>query len=74
MTDQHTDIADGLTPERRAHVIRGRAENHVPNPGYDQILADMAKDPGYADTLTPHMRLALATYANDKAAHDDLNN
>ncbi|MFE9922283.1 hypothetical protein ACFYQA_12020 [Streptomyces sp. NPDC005774] len=74
MTDQHTDIAEGLTPERRAHVLQGRASNYTPDPGYDRILADMAKDPGYADTLTPHLRLCVSTYANDKAAHEDLNN
>lgn len=73
MTDRHANISDGLTPENRARVIQSRADNYVPNPEYDQALARMDKEPSYADTLTPHMRLCLGTYANDKAAHEDLN-
>lgn len=69
----HGNVPDGLTPERHAHLIRGRAENFQPNPEYDAVLDLMAKDPAYADSLTPTMRMAIGLYANDKAAHQDLN-
>ncbi|MFF3894658.1 hypothetical protein ACFYY3_15985 [Streptomyces sp. NPDC001812] len=73
MTDNHQNIADGLTPENRARVIQSRADNYQHNPQYEQLLARIDKDPTYGDTITPTLRLALATYENDKAAHEDLN-
>ncbi|MCF1645986.1 hypothetical protein [Streptomyces indiaensis] len=69
----HQNIPADLTPERRAHLLRNRADNYTPKPEYDRALEQMAKDPAYADSLTPTMRMSLAYYADDKAAHDDLN-
>lgn len=69
----HNNVPDGLSPERHAHLIRGRAENFQPNAEYDAVLARMATDQAYADSLTPSTRMAVGLYANDKAAHQDLN-
>lgn len=69
----HRNVPDGLTPERHAHLIRGRAENFRPNAEYDAILARLAEDPSYSDSLTPTTRMAVGMYANDKNAHQDLN-
>ncbi|MFI2633931.1 hypothetical protein ACH5A2_26670 [Streptomyces collinus] len=69
----HHHLPDGLTPERRAHVLRNRADNFQPNPEFDQAIERMEKDPEYAETISPTTRMALGYYADDKAAHDDLN-
>ncbi|SBV00571.1 hypothetical protein YW5DRAFT_01906 [Streptomyces sp. Ncost-T6T-1] len=71
MTIEHADISDGLTPERRTRILRNRASNFQLNPEYEQLLTRIEKDPAYADTISPAMRMSLGMYENDKTAAND---
>ncbi|MFF9494246.1 hypothetical protein [Streptomyces flaveolus] len=69
----HANVSDNHNPETYDRIIQGRAHAYTPDPGLDQLLARIAKDPSYEDSLSPTQRMTLAYYEDAKAAHDDLN-
>jgi hypothetical protein len=69
----HANVSDDMAPETYNRVIQSRADAFRRDEGMEQLLARIAKDPEYANTLSAGTHLQLGYYSDQKTAHEDLN-